>query len=219
MSPPRVCLGACTFEVHWKSLLCCVVSGACLWHNGPLQRVGVCDGLGCPAFVTEVVHAPRASLCFCPRRGGGGPFFRQLSIHTTPAWLPWKHLKSLREIRRLSFVDFWHICCTPPAFCVYVIHHLYYSVVYVGITHQAPVRRLRKHMTDALASTDGSSLHEFMTRSNLEDRGIAPLEYVNDSWWAAVRERHWWYVFRRWALNDVAPGIPDRENPLKTVGG
>ena len=52
-----------------------------------------------------------------------------------------------------------------------------------------------------------------VTRSDLADWGIAPLEYVQDSWWAAVRERWWWYVFRRWTLNDVAPGIPDKENP------
>ena len=75
-----------------------------------------------------------------------------------------------------------------------------------------PVRRLRKHVTHSLAHTDAASLHEFMARSDMAYWGIAPSEYVQDSRWAAVRERWWRYVFRRWALNDVVPGIPDREN-------
>ena len=73
-------------------------------------------------------------------------------------------------------------------------------------------------MSNSLARTDAASLHEFMARSDMADWGIAPVEYVQDRWWAAVRERCWWYVFRWWALNDVAPGIPDRENPEANRG-
>ena len=92
------------------------------------------------------------------------------------------------------------------------------SIVYIGITTSAPIRRLRKHMCDALAHVDNVSLHLYMAKSQLCDCGIAPLEYIEDAWWAAVRERFWWYVFRHWAVNDVAPGIPDQENPGKSRG-
>ena len=37
--------------------------------------------------------------------------------------------------------------------------------------------------------------------------GILPLQYVSDSWLASVREHHWWFMFKKWACNDVAPGI------------
>ena len=133
-------------------------------------------------------------------------------------YLPWKYSKRLREIRRLAFTGDWHLCCTPPAYCIYAMYHLYYSVMYIGITMSAPIRRLQKHMTDSLAHTDAASLHKFMARSNMEDWGIAPLEYVSDSWWAAVGERWWWYVFRQWALNDVVPRILDREVADKNRG-
>ena len=125
-------------------------------------------------------------------------------------YLPFRYSKSLREIRRLAFTDIWHVCCTPPAFCIYIVYHLYLSVVYVGVTTSAPIKRLRKHMTDSLAQADAATLHEVMAKGRLEDWGIAPVEYVTDSWWASVRERDWWYAFRRWALNDVAPGIVDK---------
>ena len=30
---------------------------------------------------------------------------------------------------------------------------------------------------------------------------------MQDEWYASVRERHWWFTFKKWACNDVAPGI------------
>ena len=133
-------------------------------------------------------------------------------------YLPLKYSKSLWEIRRLAFPGEWQLCCTPPAYCIYAVFHLYYSVVCIGIATSAPIKRLRKHMSDSSAHTHAISLHELMAWSSMEDRVIAPLEYVPDSWWAAVREHWWWYVFRRWALNDVAPGILDTEVAEKNWG-
>ena len=37
--------------------------------------------------------------------------------------------------------------------------------------------------------------------------GILPLQYVADSWLASAIECHWWHIFKKWACNDVAPGI------------
>ena len=46
-----------------------------------------------------------------------------------------------------------------------------------------------------------------MCTTDLSHRGILPLQFVDDDWLASIRERHWWYTYRRYALNDVAPGI------------
>ena len=96
-------------------------------------------------------------------------------------YLLWNYCKSLREIRRLAFTGDWHVCCTPPAYGIYAMYHLYYSVVYIGITTSPPIKRFRKHLTDSLAHTHAASLHEFMARSNIEDWAIAPPEYVSTS--------------------------------------
>ena len=55
---------------------------------------------------------------------------------------------------------------------------------------------------------DGSSLHVYMQRVDPEGWGIVILEYVQERWWAGVRERHWWFTLKQWAVIDVPPGIP-----------
>ena len=124
-------------------------------------------------------------------------------------WLPYDRHKGLREARRLSYVHSWYISVTPPSHLLYVVFHLYQSVLYVGQTHLAPVQRLRKHLTDAAAGTDNSTLHRLMATTNSADWGIGVLQYVGDTWWTAVRERAWWWQLRRWVVNDIPPGIPD----------
>ena len=124
-------------------------------------------------------------------------------------WLPYDRHKGLREARRLSYVHSWYISVTPPSHLVYVVFHLYLSVLYVGQTHLARVQRLRKHLTDAAAGADNSTLHRLMATADSADWGIGVLQYVGDTWWAAVRERAWWWQLRRWAVNDIPPGIPD----------
>ena len=60
-------------------------------------------------------------------------------------------------------------------------------------------------MIDSLADVDCASLHKHMQNSKLSGWGILPLQWVQDEWLASVRERHWWWIFHRWAYNDVAP--------------
>ena len=115
---------------------------------------------------------------------------------------------ALREVRRLSYVHHWRVSVTPPAFVIYAVYHITLGLLYIGQTHMAPIQRLRKHMTDAAASVDGSSLHMYMQRADTEGWGIVVLEYVQGKWWAGVCERHWWFTLKRWAVNDVPPGIP-----------
>ena len=108
-------------------------------------------------------------------------------------WLPYDRHKGLREARRLSYVPSWYVGVTPPSHLVYVVFHLYLSVVYVGQTHLAPVQRLRKHLTDAAAGSDNSTLHRLMATTDSAHWGIGVLQYVGDTWWTAVRERAWWW--------------------------
>ena len=46
-----------------------------------------------------------------------------------------------------------------------------------------------------------------MLQTDLSHWGILPLQYVHDSWYASIKERHWWFTFKKYACNDVAPGI------------
>ena len=64
-----------------------------------------------------------------------------------------------------------------------------------------------------MAHTDIAILRPLISKTRFCDWAIVPLEYVQDVWWAAVWERYWWYMFRRWVITYVAPGIPDDENP------
>ena len=115
----------------------------------------------------------------------------------------------LREARRVSYVHSWYISATPPSHLVYVVFHLYLSILYIGQTHLAPVQRLRKHLTDAAAGVDNSTLLRLMATTDPDpaDWGIGVLQYVGDTWCTAVRERAWWWQLRRWAVNDIPPGI------------
>ena len=74
-------------------------------------------------------------------------------------YLPCSTQKGLCEVHRPSFVHVWRVAVTPPQFLIYDIYDLNLGILYVGLTHMAPVHRLRKHMTDALAGVDGVSLH------------------------------------------------------------
>ena len=68
----------------------------------------------------------------------------------------------------------WRVSVTPPDFLIYAVYHITMGILYVGQTHMAPIQRLRKHMTDAAASVDGSSLHHFTcTCRELTRRGGA----------------------------------------------
>ena len=121
--------------------------------------------------------------------------------------------KGLREVRRLIFVDVWRVSVTPPDFLIYAIYHLHLGILHVGLTHIAPVQRLRKHMIDALAGVDGASLHRHMLTVDMAGSVIAVLEYVDTLWWAGIRERAGWYDLCRCVVNDVAPGIPQDGKP------
>jgi hypothetical protein len=74
-------------------------------------------------------------------------------------------------------------------------------------------------MTDSLADVDCATLHKHMAKTDLSGWGILPLQWVEDDWHASVRERHWWRIFRRWACNDVPPGISTQGEGSKSRGG
>ena len=93
--------------------------------------------------------------------------------------------------------------CVHVCVCVCVYLHL----VYVGVTSKALIVRLRKHQTDASSFQDCSTLHRLMLQTDSAHWGIIPLQFMSDEWYASVRERHWWFVFKKWPCNDVAPGI------------
>ena len=86
--------------------------------------------------------------------------------------------------RRLSFVSEWNLAVTPPHNAIYVVFHLYLHVAYVGITTVAFIRRLRKHMTDALSTNDCASLHMKMATTELAHWGIIPLQFIQDDFLA-----------------------------------
>ena len=139
-------------------------------------------------------------------------------MQTRSRYLPFSDHAPLRKARQLSHVNEWHLSVTPPKFCIYIIFHLWLHAVYIGITTSAPVQRLRKHMTDNLAHVDHSNLHLLMCKTCHAHWSIGVLEYISDDWWAAVRERHWWFIFKHWAVNNVPPGIPLRDGPPQNNG-
>ena len=73
-------------------------------------------------------------------------------------------------------------------------------------------------MTDSAADVDCATLHKHMAKHPASGWGILPLQWIEDDWHASVRERHWWWVFRRWACNDVPPGISTNGEGSKTRG-
>ena len=66
-------------------------------------------------------------------------------------------------------------------------------------------------MTDALAMVDCSHVHHMLRCTVLADWFIVPLEFQSTKTAACMRERHWWFVFRARALDDVPPAIPQSE--------
>ena len=73
-------------------------------------------------------------------------------------------------------------------------------------------------MTDATSHQDCATLHRLMLQVDMGGWGILPLQYVLDPWYASVRERHWWFVFKKWACNDVPPGICSPDSPQRSRG-
>ena len=73
--------------------------------------------------------------------------------------------------------------------------NLFLHIAYVGITTAAPIRRLRKHITDAMSTSDCATLHIKLSTTELAHWGIIPLQYITEDFFASVQER-WWYVFR-----------------------
>ena len=128
-------------------------------------------------------------------------------------YLPYSTHKGLREVRRLGFVHAWRVSVTPPHYLIYAIYHLNLGIMYTGLTHMAPMQRLRKHMTDALAGTDGASLHRIILTVEMAGWGIAVLEHVDTMWWAGIREHAPWFELRKWVVNDVAPRFPQEGKP------
>ena len=133
-------------------------------------------------------------------------------------YLPFLSHPALAMARRLSHVHRWFISLTPPRNVVYLVYNIWLQVVHIGLTTGALISRLRKHMTDSLADVDCATLHKHMTKTDLSGWGILPLQWVEDDWHASVRERHWWWIFRRWACNDVPPGISTQGEGSKSRG-
>ena len=88
-----------------------------------------------------------------------------------------------------------------------MVYHIFLHLIYIGVTTKALAVRLRKHHTDATSYQDCSTLHCMMLQTDRSHWGILPLQCVQDSWYASIRERHWWFTFKKYACNDVAPGI------------
>ena len=133
-------------------------------------------------------------------------------LPTSHVYLPYETHKALREVRRLSFVLVWRVAITPPHYLIYAIYHIRLGMLYIGVTNTVPVRRLRKHMTDAMAGVENASLHRIMLTVDMAGWGRAVLEYVDNEWWLGVRERDWWFTLKRWAVNHVAPGVGQGPN-------
>ena len=108
--------------------------------------------------------------------------------------------------RRLSNVHDWHVAVTPPGSIIYLVYHIYLHLMYIGVTTSPLAALLKKHITDATSHHD-ATLHKMMLQTDIAHWGILPLQYVADPWLASGREHHWLFVFRKYACNDVAPGI------------
>ena len=120
--------------------------------------------------------------------------------------------------RRLGYVNSWQLAITPPHNAIYVFFHLFMHIAYVGNTTVAFIRRLHKHMANALSSNDCATLHLKMSTTDLSHLGIIPLQYVIDDFQASVHERHWWFVLRKCAINDVAASINKSGDSKKERG-
>ena len=75
-----------------------------------------------------------------------------------------------------------------------------YGCMYVCVcmyTTSALAARLRRHITNATSHQACATLHTMMLQIEVTHWGML----------ASVRERHWWFVFRKYACNNVAPSI------------
>ena len=133
-------------------------------------------------------------------------------------YLPYDKHPVLGMARRLSYINTWHLVVTLPHNVVYFVFHLFVHIAYIGITTTAPIRRLRKHMTNAMWTSDCATLPAKMSTTDLAHWGIIPLQYVVDDFLASVPERHWWYVFRKYVVNDIPPGINRSGDSKKDTG-
>ena len=192
MTSPRA-LDACdSIQIHRLHLLLSHEGSSLLTHQPPPQSTNVLRAL-----------CIQMSRALSDKNLGRWAALHQLRV----SYLPYNTHAALRMARRLSHVHVWYTNVTPPQYAVYLVFHIYLHLVYVGVTSKALTVRLRKHQTDASSFQDCSTLHRLMLQTDSAHWGIIPLQFMNDEWYASVRERHWWFVFKKWACNDVAPGI------------
>ena len=125
------------------------------------------------------------------------------------AFLPYKSHPLIRMLRATSRTHEWHTSVTPPTILVYVVVHTFLLCCYAGITTLATTQRLRKHTTTSLAGTEDSSFHDVLTQTTELHWTLVPVELPNDVALACYRERAWWHTVQKWALNDVAPALPN----------
>ena len=98
------------------------------------------------------------------------------------------------------------------------ILHMHMICIYIGRTHLPLIQRLRKHVTTANAHSEDCHLHQLLRSTNIEDWYIVPLEVVWGKFRAAIAERYWWDKYRRWAITDLLPAVPnDDGKPSKKV--
>ena len=86
--------------------------------------------------------------------------------------------------------------------------HVHMLCVYVGKTHLACVRRLRKHGTTAAVGAEDCRFHAMLRQTGLHEWTPIPLQYVFDDVEGCFVERDWWFRLKRWALDDNAPAVP-----------
>ena len=98
-------------------------------------------------------------------------------------------------------------CFGCPPNGIYLVYNIWLQVVYVGLSTEALASRLCKPMTDSSTDVDYATQHKPMAKNNRSGWGILPLQWVEDDWHASVEVRHSWWIFRRWACNDIPPGI------------
>ena len=92
--------------------------------------------------------------------------WRQLNQHRL-SYVPYETYPVLGMARRLSFVNTWHLAMTLSHTVVYVVFHFFLHIAYLGITTAALIRRLRKHMTATMSTTDCATLHITMSTADL----------------------------------------------------
>ena len=77
-----------------------------------------------------------------------------------------------------SRVHKWQTCVPPPFEYIYAVLHCHMLCVHIGRTTHALIKRLRKHITTALAHIEGSRFHEMLRSTDLADWMIVPLALV-----------------------------------------